>query len=307
MPILLEERIKTIKPKLIFFDVDGTLLNTKGQYSSELKFQIKRLKKAGCKFAIASGRPALAAQFLFDELDITAAGCFCSGAEIYDPTQKKLLYSYTLSKDILDKLYNRIKADNIYYEWYSTDSYGSEYCEVEPDHDDSKKIDASKQIETLEISQLHSQHLRIKPNNNSLLAIIEKETPITKLLLGVNKKKSPSLLQNLVKDFPECEFAFASFLPKPDWLFVSVLSKEADKHEAFEYLLRYHQVKKSEVVAFGDSHSDEVFIELAGLGVAMGNATEKLKALADIVTESSDNKGVENVLARFCLPTTRRC
>jgi hydroxymethylpyrimidine pyrophosphatase-like HAD family hydrolase len=45
---------------------------------------------------------------------------------------------------------------------------------------------------------------------------------------------------------------------------------------------------------------------LAGLGVAMGNATEKLKALADIVTESSDNKGVENVLARFCLPTTRR-
>jgi Cof subfamily protein (haloacid dehalogenase superfamily) len=306
MHILLEERIKSIQPKLIFFDVDGTLLNSKGQYSSALKSQIERLKKTGCKFAIASGRPALAAQFLFDELDITAAGCFCSGAEIYDPTQKKLLYSHTLNKHTLDKLYKRITADNIYHEWYSTDSYGSEYYALEPGHDDAKKIGAVEQKETLDISRLHSQHLRIKPNDNSLLAMIEKEKPITKLLLGVNKKKSPTLLQSLVKDFPECEFAFAGFLPKPDWLFVSVLSKRADKHEAFEYLLRYHQVKRSAVVAFGDSHSDEVFIKSAGLGVAMGNATDKLKTLADIVTESSDNKGVEDVLALFCLSTPKR-
>jgi Cof subfamily protein (haloacid dehalogenase superfamily) len=296
---LLEAPINSIRPKLIFFDVDGTLLNAMGQYSSYLKYQIERLKKTGCKFAIASGRPAAASQFLFDELDISAAGCFCSGAEIYDPQQDKHLYSHTLSRYTLNKLHRRISAENIYYEWYSTDSFGSEYHVAEAGQSDIKAIGNVEKSEKFDINRLHSQHLRIIPNNNSLLEMIGKEKPITKLLLGVNKKKSPSLLQNLSQDFPDCEFAFAGFLPKPDWLFVSVLCKKASKHEAFEYLLRYHQVEPSEVVAFGDSHSDEVFIELAGLGVAMGNATAKLKDLADIVTESSDNQGVEKVLALF--------
>lgn len=296
---MLQEKIKNIKPKLIFFDVDGTLLNAAGQYSSTLKSQLQRLKKTGCRFAIASGRPAIAAQFLFDELDLSAAGCFCSGAEIYNPKEKKYLYSHALNKQVLNELHKKIKAHNIYYEWYSATSYGSELCGVDTCSDDANKIDTAKDRETREISLTHSQHLRIKPQNESLRTMIENEKPITKLLLGVNKKISPTLLQDLVKDFPECEFAFAGFLPKPDWLFVSVISKKANKHKAFDYLLAHHNVRQSEVVAFGDSHSDEVFIELAGLGVAMGNATDKLKALADVVTESSNNNGVEKVLALF--------
>jgi Cof subfamily protein (haloacid dehalogenase superfamily) len=293
----MQEKIKNIKPKLIFFDIDGTLLNAKGQYSATLKSQLQRLKKTGCKFAIASGRPSIAAQFLFDELDLNAAGCFCSGAEIYDPEAQKHLYLHILNKKILNKLYERIKAHNIYYEWYSAECYGSEHYTEEPYRADAKNTDVAKDYEAREISLIHSQHLRIKPNNESLLATIKKEKPITKLLLGVNKKQSPTLLQRLVKDFPECEFAFAGFLAKPDWLFVSVMSRKANKQEAFEYLLRHHNVRRSEVVAFGDSHSDEVFIKLAGLGVAMGNATDKLKALADVVTEPSNNNGVEKVLA----------
>ena len=287
-----------MEPKLIFFDIDGTLLNSGGQYSSGLKSQIDRLKKNGCKLAVASGRPALAATFLFDELDIADAGCFCSGAEIYDPKQKKLLYSHTISEYTLGKLHQIIMAEKIYHEWYSTDCYGSEYLVAQSSSHNAKKI-AIGQSEKYQISKLHSQHLRVKSKNFTLLAMIEKAKPITKLLLGVNKKKSPKLLQGLAKDFPECEFAFASFLPKPDWLFVSVLNKNANKQKAFKYLLKYHQVKTSEVVAFGDSQSDEVFVESAGLGVAMGNATNRLKEIADLVIESSDDKGVEKMLARF--------
>jgi hypothetical protein len=299
LSILLKKEIKNIKPKLIFFDVDGTLLNTKGQYSSTLKSQIQRLKNKGCKFAVASGRPAIAAQFLFDELDISDAGCFCSGAEIYDPQQNTHLYSHLLSQSTLQKLYQVIKAHNIYHEWYSAKCYSSEYYGIKPDSENTDSIDIDKKNEAYEISQIHSDHLRIKPINTSLVVAIEKEMPITKLLLGVNKKQNPTLLKSLVNDFPECEFAFAGFLPKPDWLFASVLSKKASKNKAFEYLLTHHNVKRSEVLAFGDSHSDEVFIQLAGLGIAMGNATDKLKDLADVVTESSDNNGVEKVLALF--------
>ncbi len=137
------------------------------------------------------------------------------------------------------------------------------------------------------------------PKNHSLADVLERQGVVTKLLLGVNKQQFPRLLQELAQEFGECEFAFAGFLAKPDWLFASVVSKKANKKNAFEFLVNYHGVKQSEVVAFGDSHSDETFIELAGLGIAMGNATENVKKCADITTSSSDAGGVEKILALF--------
>ncbi len=278
------ESVVNIRPKLFFFDVDGTLLDAYGQYSKTLKPHIMRLKETGCKFAIASGRPAIAAQFLFDELEINDAGCFCSGAEVFDPQKGKQLYSKPLESRTLSKLYKKIKKHDIYYEWYSDNEYGT---------------DIAKTDDAYAITEVHSDHLRVLPQNASLADVLDRECVITKLLLGVNKQQFPRLLQELAQEFSECEFAFAGFLAKPNWLFASVISNKASKKNAFEFLLNYHGVKQSDVVAFGDSHSDEVFLKLAGLGVAMGNATENVKKCANMTTASSNAKGVEKVLSLF--------
>lgn len=236
---------------------------------------------------------------------IDDAGCFCSGAEIYDPKTKSHLYSHALNTSLLGQLHKKIKAHNIYCEWYSTEAYGTELYRGNDSQTLNLQNDTTIEETQLkeqeeaheDISQIHSQHLRIVPVSDCLELIIKKEIPITKLLLGVNRKNSGAILQCLAKEFTECDFAFAGFLPKPDWLFASVIPKKASKEEAFKFLLAHHNVKRSEVVAFGDSHSDEVFIRLAGLGVAMGNATDKLKVLADVITDTSDNNGVEKLLS----------
>lgn len=104
-------------------------------------------------------------------------------------------------------------------------------------------------------------------------------------------------MQQLADEYPQVEFAFAHFLPRPDWEFASIISAQANKITAFEQLLSEYQLPAEAVMAIGDSHSDEVFIQQAGVGVAMGNASDKLKASANYTTLTADNDGVAAALA----------
>lgn len=67
-----------------------------------------------------------------------------------------------------------------------------------------------------------------------------------------------------------------------------------------EYLRR-HGMDRSEIMAFGDGENDADMLEFAGIGVAMGNAADKTKAVADYVTDHIDNDGVAKALIHFGL------
>ncbi|MGH1485979.1 MAG: HAD-IIB family hydrolase [Cellvibrionaceae bacterium] len=281
------EALQSFQPKLIFFDIDGTLLNTEGNYSAHLEQQLQRLHSQGVKLAVASGRPAIAAQFLFDRLPLTSAGLFCTGTELYEPKNKKHLQLHLLNSSDLSQLYGVVKNQALYCEFYTPDFYTFDpsIATSQPDHND--------------INQIHSQHLRIPSTPMTAEQVLQQELPITKLLLGVNQKKQGDSLHALVEAFPQLEFAFAHFLARPDWLFASVIPKTADKNTGFDTLLKYHQISAEEVAAFGDSHSDTVFLQRAGLGIAMGNASEVVKKTANISTLTADNDGVAVALQYF--------
>lgn len=73
------------------------------------------------------------------------------------------------------------------------------------------------------------------------------------------------------------------------------------KATAIEYLCDSIGVKKEEVMACGDSLNDCTMIEYAGLGIAMGNAEEEVKAIADFVTLSNGDDGVAYAVKKFVL------
>ena len=64
-------------------------------------------------------------------------------------------------------------------------------------------------------------------------------------------------------------------------------------------------IKPEEIVAFGDNHNDIGMLQLAGLGVAMGNAHEEVQAAADYITLSNAQDGVAVVIEEMVLPTLR--
>ncbi|MEO0444329.1 MAG: HAD hydrolase family protein [Pseudomonadota bacterium] len=288
MTLLPDETCKALqhfKPALIFFDIDGTLLNTQGNYSHYLVQQLARLKDKGIKLAIASGRPAIATRFLSDHLPITDAGLYCTGAELYDPSRQKTLKLHSLDKKRITDLYDFVCAHQIYCEFYTQD-----FFTLDP-------LDQAQQA----LAQLHGDHLRVSPQYHGVDSLLNSSQAITKLLLGCYEPTQGALLNALPTQFPELDFAFAYFLAKPDWLFASVTSTAADKHRGFEQLIDYHQVSADQVMAFGDSPSDQVFLSLAGMGVAMGNARQAVKDCADIVSLSSDDDGVAQCLRWIAL------
>lgn len=261
--------------RLAFFDIDGTLLDSHGQIHPLLYPAIARLKNKGIKTAIASGRPYFAAHFLVEELDISDAGMFYAGAHLFDPLAQKTLLEIPLPVADTLAVIQAAQALDLYTEVYTP---GGFYLQ-----------------EQTEISCVHAAHLRVNPELDDLVAVVMRSS-VSKLLVGVNRTVHGDKISVLEKQFPQLIFARAYLTAYPDWQFASVISGVATKQRAFEFLLRHHQIKPHQVIAFGDAESDMDFLQMAGIGVAMGNANENVKAVADWVTKTADEAGVAYAL-----------
>jgi len=264
---------------VVFFDIDGTLLDREGRYSHALKRQLERIRQLGVRTAIASGRPNFAAQFLMDDLGLTDPGVFCTGAQVYAPAQQRTLLSAAMSPVHCRRLLARLREMPVYYELYGLNDFY-----IETDY-------------AAEVRNTHAHHLRRRPHQGRLDSVVEQET-LLKWVLGV-RREAPDLLGQLEVEFPELAFAYAAFPACPDWRFVNVIAREACKEKAFSFLLDHYGVKAEQVASFGDSHSDEVFLRSAGYGVAMGNASDEVKAVARYVTRNSWEDGVAYALERL--------
>jgi hydroxymethylpyrimidine pyrophosphatase-like HAD family hydrolase len=65
---------------------------------------------------------------------------------------------------------------------------------------------------------------------------------------------------------------------------------------AIKLLMARFNVKREETIAIGDNFNDKEMIEFAGIGIAMGNAPEEVKAIADYKTDTNNNNGVSKAL-----------
>ena len=86
---------------------------------------------------------------------------------------------------------------------------------------------------------------------------------------------------------------------------IELLHPEVSKGTALSVIAKDLHIKPEEIVAFGDNHNDIGMLQLAGLGVAMGNANEEVKMAADYVTLSNAEDGVAAVIEDLILPTLR--
>ena len=68
------------------------------------------------------------------------------------------------------------------------------------------------------------------------------------------------------------------------------------KGTSLNQLIQKLGIKREEVIAMGDSYNDQAMIEFAGLGVAMGNAPDDIKEIANYVTDTNMNDGVAKVV-----------
>jgi len=77
------------------------------------------------------------------------------------------------------------------------------------------------------------------------------------------------------------------------------MNKQMNKAEALKKVADYYHIPKERIIAFGDEGNDLAMIDYAGVGVAMGNATDAVKSIANYVTDTNEEHGVATFLAHY--------
>lgn len=272
------------------------MLDSQGNYSQRLSIVMHKLKARGIKLALATGRPPFACKFMFEDLPLDDWGLFYTGGLIMSPATGEVLTNHSLDSATCLSVYQAAKAKGCYVELYSSDRL---YID-EPHF----------------IAKEHCKQLRVQPYEADVAALLRPCTAAgqcgnaaisgvsanpkqavrwSKLLIGEDGRHDKQLSQ-IERDFPRLRFAYAKLPAYPHWRFASVVSEAGDKNLAFDSLLNIYGCKAEEVMAFGDAASDKIFLKAAGLGVAMGNASDDVKSCADVVARSSGEDGVARVL-----------
>ena len=256
--------------KAVFFDIDGTLVSfNTHKVSDSSKKAIKELKEKGIKVFIATGRIKLHINNLDDlEFDgyITANGhdCYIGEKEIYrNGISAETLYA------LLDYLENEEKFP---CSIMTNNGIFSNYI------DDSVK-ELSKEI-NLEIPSVEDFPKFVEENIDEVLQIN----------IYVDENKEKELMKKIFKD---CESS--RWCP----VFADVDTKGGGKHIGVDKIIEYYKIDISETMAFGDGGNDLTMIEHCAIGIAMGNANEKLKEAADYITDDVDNDGIYKALKHF--------
>lgn len=280
---------ETLRPraaltKFVFFDVDGTLVNSAHQVSVATREAIAQLAQSGKKFGLASGRPYFGAKWLHRELRIPGPSVLFSGALIVDPVTNTSLLEQALTRDEVLQVLDYARQEKLFVELYTKDRY---------------VISAPSPF-----AEIHATYLGMRPEIDNLEKVAARET-ILKLEFCSASVEEEQKLRHLMNEIPGFGFGLGYGAGHPHVAFLNVTSMKATRENAFSFLLAHLQLQDSEIMAFGDAEADVPFLRLAGIGVAMGNAPVHVRNSAHVVTRSVEEDGVAYALSLLGLSPPR--
>ncbi|OAT85341.1 HAD family hydrolase [Bacillus sp. MKU004] len=251
--------------KIVFLDVDGTITHHEDGTIPESTIEaVKVLKNKGLKVVAATGRPLS----MCSELEELGIDTFITANGGYAKHQHEVIHSVPMAKEIVKEVMEFAKLEknglSFYTEGFTMNGVAEE------------KISTALQ-ETLSLYEY--------PETNSAIH----EEDVFLLCLFADDEK----VEKYIKRFPH--LTFRRWHP----YVLNVLQEDVSKSRAILKTLEYFGFHQSEAIAFGDGENDIDMLELAGLGIAMGNGSEKLKAAADFVTKPSGEDGIEFALRKF--------
>ena len=263
--------------RLLAIDVDGTLLRSDARLSQGVVQACRAAERAGCVVVLATARGPRMTSWIIQALDITAPTINYNGALIWNPLDNVAQFHEPLSGEL---------AGRIIAEARSIDPQIMVAIEV-LDRWFTDRID--RQFDQL------TDPDAIAPLRSFL------SDPVTRVtLLGM-----PEPIQRILGSIREKywqKHEVALFNPDPQ--VIQVTHRLVDKGIALQRVAQRMGADREEVMVIADADNDLGMMEWAGLAVAVGNATDQVKQLADAVVPSNDDQGVARAIHRYIL--TRR-
>ena len=274
-----------MEKRILFLDLDGTLLDDEKNISPGNRAALERALRAGHRVVIATGRALSSARIQAELLGLTGPGCFVAaynGAVVYDWGREEIVLSQPLDMEAFSVLVEEADRRGIFLQTYDGDD-----VVVEPRNDN----------ETVRrYCSLSRMHHRVVSDLRRDL----REAPPKALIADFDQREPLEEMQKWIRDnlYGQMDCFFSS----PYYL--EVVRKGLNKGQAVIEMCRRLDVPISNAIAVGDEANDLSMIRSAGIGVAMANGIDEVKAAADYVTQRDNNHdGVAEVVERFCFGT----
>jgi Cof subfamily protein (haloacid dehalogenase superfamily) len=248
----------TMTKKLIFFDIDGTLMDFNKKIPDSTKNAIQRLKEKGHDVAIATGRAPFLIGDVCEQLDIHTYVSFNGQYVVHEG---KAVYENPIPVETLQRI---------------------ESFALKRNHPLVFMGDKDMKANVKNHPYIEQGIGSLKVNQPGFQTDYYRETTIYQALLFCKTGEEENYRH----------FEDVRILRWHD-LATDVMPVMGSKAEGIKRLLDYLHYTQSDVIAFGDGLNDVEMIRFAGTGVAMGNAEQVLKNVADFVTKSVDKDGID--------------
>lgn len=275
--------------KLIALDLDGTLFDNKGIISAENIDAIKKATASGIHVVISTGRPLMGIPL--EQIRGTGIqyAITTNGSAIYDIITGECLFENPLDDKVVFPIIRFLLTKDIHMDAFCAGKgYTPEKCRpaamaIEAPESLKKYILNTRLVVPDLISHIRSNHLHIQ-----------------KMTLNFHPDQDGTLIDR--------EEVRRFLISNPDITVVcggynnlEFSKKGVDKGLALLELARILDVSFEQTMAIGDTENDLAIIRTAALGVAMGNATDEVKAQADFITLSNTENGVAHAINKFAL------
>ena len=265
--------------KLLVIDIDGTLINRYGDVSPENREALDMARRSGMQVSLSTGRSLKSSVPIIDQLSLDSYHIFFDGALVSNPDRGEEIYAQTIDKAVLGQMIEFAHAHDINLELYSTTQYFAER-------------------ETWS-TEAHRQFFGVEPTIGDFSNIWEQER-IVKGGLVVTDPEEEIKAKRFNHRFADClHFSPVKVPTFPDVTFNNILAPNTSKGIALEVLASHLSITPAEVVAVGDGANDISLLSAAGLAIAMGNAHEEVKKIADHITLSVEEHGLAAAIKEF--------
>ena len=273
-----ERKEMKMKKKVVFLDIDGTLRDFDGTIPESTKEAIKLARANGHEMVVCSGRSL----YQIDEsiMNLGIDGVIGGAGAVVCYKGKELYHRY-MTRAQKEKLFTYLDSHDVIYT-VQTDKES-----VIPTAIKDKMMAYYKELESIGIP-LSKVAGELKLDDN-----LVDNPKVEKLVFHRANMSLEEIGEYLGNEFSLVSLSFA-----PSGVDIGVAGEIGiggiTKASGIENYLKAAGVDREDSIAFGDGYNDFEMIEYVNCGVAMGNGVEKLKEIADFVTDDIDKDGIYN-------------
>ena len=270
--------------KLLALDLDGTLLNSDSEISEGNKEAIKDALNRNIKIIICSGRIFKGARIFARQVDLKDPLIACNGALIKKTDTEKVLYDNPLSLEDSLKIVDICHEKDLYFHAYAGNVMYTERFDFNMSFywNLNQKLQPRDRVDISIVGDFSEMLCKNQMRVSKFVVVSNDEGILSRARDKVAAINTVEVMSSKRGNFEVVNFG-------------------VNKGKALKYISDLLGIKREEIIAIGDNENDHSMIRFAGLGVAMGNAEEKIKEIADYITSSNDQDGVAEVIKRFIL------